>query len=495
MAKKLWKQSTTFIIVCVIWSMVLSSAGAESYQRILQDDSNQIGILSQMEVWVDDDFNESTPGWGVDHFDTIQAGVDNVTDGGSVYIYDGIYDVFLVDNRFDLLITAMPGETPVVEGCQQAWDGTLDPPSLVNCVVFVNISQNVNLYGLDVQGVGLSGRSYAVFYNGSQGVIYGCRVSPNERGNMNSLGIRAQWNSQVTVENSTVENYGRIGIYCRTGTVLEVYNCTLIGQIYTDGDGDFVSYGIEVEDLEYASEATICYNEIYNHHHTGAPTWSSAGIIVDAWRYYEVTEENCSAVIECNDIHDNMIGVQIVPNDNIHVCRNMFCDNVEYGAVSDPYWDGQTLVDYPLDAVDNWWGDASGPYHPDENPEGLGDAVSDHVVFVPWVESLLPGITLTKPQDWFLYITIGEIFELKLPFFTNLIIGPIEIEVDTMNCMHGTEYVEFYLNEELKYTDETEPYSWLWDDKEMFFLYTIKVVAHDGCGNIDNDSIPVWRIF
>jgi hypothetical protein len=41
----------------------------------------------------------------------------------------------------------------------------------------------------------------------------------------------------------------------------------------------------------------------------------------------------------------------------------------------------------PVQAVDaryNWWGDETGPYHPVDNPDGLGDAVSDHVDFIPW---------------------------------------------------------------------------------------------------------------
>jgi len=33
----------------------------------------------------------------------------------------------------------------------------------------------------------------------------------------------------------------------------------------------------------------------------------------------------------------------------------------------------------------NWWGDDSGPYHPGENPFGKGNAVSDAVIFAPWI--------------------------------------------------------------------------------------------------------------
>ena len=38
-----------------------------------------------------------------------------------------------------------------------------------------------------------------------------------------------------------------------------------------------------------------------------------------------------------------------------------------------------------LTAPCNWWGAASGPYHPTANPGGTGDDVSDNVVFAPWL--------------------------------------------------------------------------------------------------------------
>ncbi|MGQ9478186.1 MAG: right-handed parallel beta-helix repeat-containing protein [Candidatus Bipolaricaulia bacterium] len=44
-------------------------------------------------------------------------------------------------------------------------------------------------------------------------------------------------------------------------------------------------------------------------------------------------------------------------------------------------------ADYSGDLRWNWWGDPSGPYHPEKNPQGKGDKVSDGVEFVPWLES------------------------------------------------------------------------------------------------------------
>jgi len=41
-------------------------------------------------------------------------------------------------------------------------------------------------------------------------------------------------------------------------------------------------------------------------------------------------------------------------------------------------------ADDTIDATNNWWGDATGPYHPLTNPSGSGDEVSDNVAYDPW---------------------------------------------------------------------------------------------------------------
>jgi len=496
------KKARILVIVVVFLSLISSSTVAvvlkknADYNNLRFSDNT---ITLQNEVWVDDDYYEGGYNdghtWGYDAFDRIQNGIDNVSDDGIVYVHEGVYDVFRIENRNNIQITSADDSLPIVEGSQDAWDGSLTTPSFVKCVVFVNNSNNVQISEFDIEGLGLTGRSYAVYFNGSSGEIGKCLVSPNERGNMNSLGIRAHLNSVLDVYDCTIKNYGRIGIYCRTGTSLNVYNNTIIGQVYDDSDGDYVSYGIEVENLGQASQATISYNEIYNNIHTGAPTWSSAGVIVDYWRYYEVTEENCTAIIEYNDIYDNMLGVQIVSNDNIHVNRNKIYNNSNYGAASDPYWDGSSYVDYNLDAINNWWGDSSGPYHSTENPDGLGDNITDFVIFEPWIQNLLPIVEITKPEAWFLYININDMFELKFPFIANVIIGKIDIEVGAPDCLYGIDKVEFYIGGELKSTDSTEPYYWTWDEENVFFTYKIQVIAYDNEGNSVEDSINVWKIF
>jgi len=43
------------------------------------------------EVFIDDDYDSSTPGWGEDHFDNIQTGINAVNESGYVYVNKGVY--------------------------------------------------------------------------------------------------------------------------------------------------------------------------------------------------------------------------------------------------------------------------------------------------------------------------------------------------------------------------------------------------------------------
>lgn len=62
------------------------------------------------EVWVDDDYDSSTPTWGTTHFDEIQDGVDAVATGGTVNVAAGTYneDVTIAKG---LTLTAASGAT------------------------------------------------------------------------------------------------------------------------------------------------------------------------------------------------------------------------------------------------------------------------------------------------------------------------------------------------------------------------------------------------
>jgi hypothetical protein len=172
-----------------------------------------------------------------------------------------------------------------------------------------------------------------------------------------------------------------------------------------------------------------------------------------------------------------------------HVTLNSFEHNGE-GFV----WEGAAI----LNAEYNWWGDASGPRHPD-NPHGTGDNVSGEVDYIPWLlyyepETTPPMVNITSPVEGRMNINVFGLFTLKIRWFTTIVIGKLNVTVTATDNQSGVQKVEFYVDEELQETDTTAPYNWTWSDRGHFFPYTLKVVAFDNCGNHNSDTVKVWKI-
>ena len=79
---------------------------------------------------------------------------------------------------------------------------------------------------------------------------------------------------------------------------------------------------------------------------------------------------------------------------------NIIAGNSSYGI----YYSGTTLIN----AENNYWGDPTGPYDPSDdiaagglyNPNGLGDSVSDHVDYEPWITDLGDSDNDGIPDGW-----------------------------------------------------------------------------------------------
>ncbi len=77
-------------------------------------------------VYVDDDYNPSTPGWGVDRFDSIQDGIDVVAIAGTVNVAEGRYDESVVLDK-DATVT-VNGDVGI-GGSLDVASGTFTAPS------------------------------------------------------------------------------------------------------------------------------------------------------------------------------------------------------------------------------------------------------------------------------------------------------------------------------------------------------------------------------
>ncbi|MCK4614748.1 MAG: hypothetical protein KAU14_08085, partial [Thermoplasmata archaeon] len=106
------------------------------------------------------------------------------------------------------------------------------------------------------------------------------------------------------------------------------------------------------------------------------------------------TAENIS--IERNCIFENNVGIRAYGTHDI--LWNNICDNRDYGI------DAHDNSGHTISASTNWYGDSSGPYHPENNSEGKGDNITDHVDCYTWendpvdTDNHAPIIELIEPK-------------------------------------------------------------------------------------------------
>ena len=119
----------------------------------------------------------------------------------------------------------------------------------------------------------------------------------------------------------------------------------------------------------------------------GSITVTITNNIVSGWQHgINLVSSVTGATITGNTIQNNVAagsGVHVdsgINAANIHVNFNTIAGNSGSGGYG--VSNGGTGT---LDAKYNYWGAASGPYHPINNPSGLGDSVSDNVDFYPWI--------------------------------------------------------------------------------------------------------------
>ena len=102
------------------------------------------------EVFVDDDYDSSTPGWGEDHFDNIQDGINAVFENGYVYVYNGTYNENI--NIYKTLnLFGENKSTTIINGGINGNTITIDSDSIV--IKNFTIKHNANLAIVDLNGI------------------------------------------------------------------------------------------------------------------------------------------------------------------------------------------------------------------------------------------------------------------------------------------------------------------------------------------------------
>jgi parallel beta-helix repeat protein len=375
---------------------------------------------------------------------TIQAGLDSCTDNDIVLVCPGTYvenivwpytqgihliseqgpEVTIIDGNYNERIINMSiplDSTTLIRGFTIQHGGTQYGGSGIFCYGYASptITENIITRNFATgSGGGICVGQYSspiitwntITYNTTQEsgggicVFSTCAptISNNTISNNTSMGYMgggiAGYSPRMDISSNTISNnisdyYGG-GIALRNDTTSTISDNTITGNTTASGGG-----GIYLQDCQYDPPTLIKGNIISDN--ISQDLWGGGIMCINSSPIIKnntITENSTNTgdgagiaaiAASCPDIDSCCIalnfgdGLYCVSSSNATVNWCDIYDNSGYGV----YNDDSTLT---IDAENNWWDDSTGPYHPDSNPGGLGDSVSDYVDFIPWLN--WPGV-------------------------------------------------------------------------------------------------------
>jgi len=242
-------------------------------------------------AYVDNDYNPSTPGWLIDHFDKIQTAIDVVAENGSIYIHNGTYyENIVIDKSINLIGENKDGT--IIDGV-----GTSDT---------INIAADwINIFGFTVKNSS-SGGAGIKFYDAEHCIIGNINASDNEIGiyiyyssnnsinNVtainNAYGILLSDSSNYSIVNTIVSNNDYYGIILGSSNYCTITNTTINNNgvgIYLYSSANCTIFNTNANNNEYygiwlinSANNTIFNTKVSNNHQHGIRLDSSNGNLI-----------------------------------------------------------------------------------------------------------------------------------------------------------------------------------------------------------------------
>jgi len=150
---------------------------------------NKISFID--EVYVDDDYDSSTPGWGVTHFDSITNAINNVEDSGTIYVNSGNYNENLVINKPCNLIGEDKATTTIFG------DGNND---------VIKIYDETKISGFTIQNSGISQNNAGIKIYSIKNIINNNTITNNKIGLKIETAIGYNANDNKIYNNNFINN-------------------------------------------------------------------------------------------------------------------------------------------------------------------------------------------------------------------------------------------------------------------------------------------------
>ena len=326
-------------------------------------------------VWVDDDFDSSTDGWGITHFDKIQDGVDAVDSGGNVHVYVGTYYENIVIEKNLKLIGEKP-DTTIIQG---EGSGNGIESKGISGITIANVLVKNFEYGIYLYDSGFSKINANKVMNCMETGIYlehsgSSKLTANTVTGNVKMGIYLLFSGSSILNKNSVKDNGHYGIVMSSSGSSYVTGNTVKGSYY---DGIF---------FYKSTWSTISGNIVSGIYHKGITlshsgysdiignTLKDNGNGIELYNHGSVGEEKGPHKVTENTFKENTIGIRITSSfNNLFYYNNIIDNSYPLAGSGQPYtlntWDDGA-------GMGNYWSDYDGE---DTNDDGIGDTDLPHL--------------------------------------------------------------------------------------------------------------------
>ena len=260
----------------------------------------------------------------------------------------------------------------------------------------------MNCSGVEINGSNLTGTYAAILLDGCSDItISNCSFSAG------TFGVHGKECQDISIKGSFFTDFEQAAIFVEDSVNLRVLDSRL--------KDNFV--GIDIDRSEHILVQGNDFTEGYS------------GV-------YVFFADNIN--IESNSFEDQERGINVwIPASNsfesISAKTNIFSNNTLAVKVK--------TSDGVLKAEKNWWGNDTGPYHPQKNPSGTGDEITDNVDFSPWLTE--DGSLKTKPSQeelpWHIILFFIFLLLISLSLCYLLFLHPAAERVNRPGMRPGRE--------------------------------------------------------
>ncbi|MDI9456557.1 MAG: right-handed parallel beta-helix repeat-containing protein [Bacillota bacterium] len=194
-------------------------------------------------------------------------------------------------------------------------------------------------------------------------------------------GITLAWDErEVTISGNTIRNCG-LGTSDLHGGIVIIQSMaeTIEGNIIMNCKQRGIMWGWVPQAGPKPDEILISGNQIYKSSHDALSLFSQG-----PGSFIPPDPFPLEPLVSDNFLHDNGNAGVFISNQFSGSSPGNANPHVECNSLQNNSWGVFNQTATIINAVNNWWGDSSGPFHPVKNPDGLGNPVSDRVDFIPW---------------------------------------------------------------------------------------------------------------